>query len=302
MPSPPWARQTRKQGAAGERLAVHWLTKGFLDLLFPPRCLVCRRFGEQPLCGTCSAQVELIRPPLCHRCGIPFDPQARGGPLCASCRQAQRLPYAIGRSVARYEGAAREAVHRLKYDGKRVLCNVLGEMMASALLGQEASHHGDQGSCPTKLDDGRGEERASADGGANEAPRAPEIPFDRLSLIVPVPLHPVRARERGFNQAELLCGPLARRAGVPVAIHCLQRVKLNPPQVAIPAKLRRANVRGAFAVTDPPAVADRMVLVFDDVWTTGATLLECARVLRQAGAAEVYLLSLCRTVRPAPAL
>lgn len=284
---------------------MHWLTKGFLDLLFPPRCLVCRRFGEQPLCGACSAQVELIKPPLCHRCGIPFDPQARGGPLCASCRQAQHFQYVIGRSVARYEGAAREAVHRLKYDGKRVLCNVLGEMMAAALLDtesrQETGRHGDHGSCPTQLDDSPGEERAS-DHGTNEAGCPPAIPFDRLSLIVPVPLHPVRARERGFNQAELLCGPLARRAGVPAAIRCLERVNLNPPQVAMPAELRRANVRGAFAVTDASAVADRTVLVFDDVWTTGATLLECARVLRRAGAAEVYLLSLCRTVGPAPAL
>ncbi|HUT75168.1 MAG TPA: ComF family protein [Armatimonadota bacterium] len=253
----------------GASASVHWLTKGFLDLLFPPRCLACRRFGPEPLCADCGAAVEYVAPPLCHRCGIPFDPQARGGPLCASCRRG-RLPYVMGRSVARYQGPLRQAVHRLKYDGKRVLAGVLGELMAAALL------------------DG-------GDGSAQDGvPAPPRIPFDRLSLIVPVPLHPVRARERGFNQAELLCGPLARRAGAPIAIHCLQRVKLNPPQVAVPAKLRRANVRGAFAVTDAAAVDGRTVLVFDDVWTTGATLVECARMLRRAGAAEVYLLSLCR--------
>jgi len=266
---------------------MHWLTKGFLDLLFPPRCLVCRRFGGAALCADCAAEVTPIAPPMCHRCGMPFDPQARGGPLCASCRQTQRLPYVIGRSVARYEGPAREAVHRLKYDGKRVLARVLGEMMAAAMLDGKA-----QDSAATSLDT----TSETGDPPAAAASAPPAIPFDKLSLILPVPLHPVRASERGFNQAELLCAPLAERAGVPIAVHCLERVKLNAPQVAVPAKMRRANVRGAFAVTDPAAVADRTVLVFDDVWTTGATLLECARVLRRAGASAVHLLSLCRAV------
>jgi len=272
---------------------VHWLTKGFLDLLFPPRCLVCRRFGEAALCLDCARAVTPIAPPLCHRCGMPFDPQARGGPLCASCRQAPRVPFAIGRSVAPYETPLREAVHRLKYDGKRVLGRMLGEMLADAML-----NGGDEGPAAARqAADGTPDETAEPLTLSNvEGPAPPGIPFDRLSLIVPVPLHPVRARERGFNQAELLCGPLSQRTGVPIAIHCLQRTKLNAPQVAVPTQLRRANVRGAFAVTDPAAVKGRKVLVFDDVWTTGATLSECARVLRQAGASEVYLLSLCRAV------
>ena len=265
---------------------MHWLTRGLLDLLFPPRCLVCRRFGGDALCAGCAGAVTWIHPPLCHRCGLPFDPGARGGPLCARCRQAPRLPFVVGRSAAEYDGALREAVHRLKYDGRRVLAQVLGEMLAGAMLDGAGSERGSPLSEPTAED---------ADT-ATEPPQPPAIPFDRLSLILPVPLHPVRTRERGFNQAELLCGPLSRRIGVPIAIHCLQRVKLNAPQVSVPAKLRRANVRGAFAVNDPAAVTGRTVVIFDDVWTTGATLLECARVVRGAGASEVYLLSLCRAV------
>ena len=266
---------------------MHWLTRGFLDLVFPPRCLVCRRFGPDAFCADCACAVTPITPPLCHRCGIPFDPQARGGPLCASCRQARRLPFALGRSMAAYEAPLREAVHRLKYDGKRVLARALGEMLAEVMLNGAAP----LGSPPVEA---AAASEVDAEAEATQSP--PPIPFDRLSLMLPVPLHPVRARERGFNQAELLCGPLSQRTGIPIAIHCLQRVKLNPPQVAVPTNMRRANVRGAFVVADPAAVAERAVLVFDDVWTTGATLLECARVLRQAGAAEVYLLSLCRAV------
>jgi len=265
---------------------VHWLTRGFLDLVFPPRCLVCRRFGSEALCAQCAAAVEPITPPLCHRCGIPFDPRARGGPLCSSCRQAPRLPFVLGRSAAAYEGPLRKAVHRLKYDGKRVLGSVLGEMLAQVML--DGSGGGAPGAT-SETEAGRIDDQSQA-----AAP--PRIPFAKVSLIVPVPLHPVRTRERGFNQAELLCGRLSQRTGAPIAIHCLERVRLHPPQVAVPTSQRRANVRGAFAVTDPAAVSDRAVLVFDDVWTTGATLLECARVLRQAGASAVYLLSLCRAV------
>jgi predicted amidophosphoribosyltransferase len=291
---------------------VYWLTKGFLDLLFPPRCLVCWRFEQQVLCEECGTAVKLIRPPLCHRCGIPFDPQARGGPLCAACRSRSRFPYEIGRAAAHYEWPLREAVHRLKYDGKRVLGKVLGQMMADALLGPQAAAAAPLPSraCPEPVEGERTEVRVrSGDSQLASAPTGPDepgdqpappprIPFRELSLIVPVPLHAVRVRERGFNQAELLCGPLAQRVEVPIAVHCLQRVKLNPPQVAVPPEMRRANVRGAFAVTDTAAVTGRAILVFDDVWTTGATLLECARVLRQAGARAVYLLSLCRATTP----
>ncbi len=291
---------------------MHWLTKGFLDLLFPPRCLVCRRFDQRVMCQECAAAVKLIEPPLCHRCGIPFDPQARGGPLCAACHSRSRFPYEIGRAAACYEWPLREAVHRLKYDGKRVLGKVLGQMMAGALLGPQAAGETPLPSraCPEPVEGERTEVRVrrgdsqlhpapTESDKPGERPTPPRgIPFHELSLIVPVPLHPVRARERGFNQAELLCGPLAQRVGVPIAVHCLQRVKLNPPQVAVPPKMRRANVRGAFAVTDTAAVAGRAILVFDDVWTTGSTLLECAHVLRHAGAGAVYLLSLCRATTP----
>jgi len=288
----PRPRQTRNVTLPAEGILVHWLTRGFLDLLFPPRCVVCRRFGPEALCADCVAAAPFIAAPFCHRCGIPFDPQARGGPLCASCRRAPRLPFVLGRSMATYESPLREAVHRLKYDGKRVLARVLGEMLADAMLNGAPVDPDRPPGDPTHTDSAAESETA---------PAPPTIPFHKLSLIIPVPLHQVRAHERGFNQAELLVAPIAERTGTPVATHCLERVKLNPPQVAVPSAMRRANVRGAFAVTVTAAVAERTVLLFDDVWTTGATLLECARVLRQAGAASVYLLSLCRAVpKPQP--
>lgn len=115
-----------------------------------------------------------------------------------------------------------------------------------------------------------------------------------VDLVVPVPLHLARLRWRGFNQAQLLAAPLARAAGLRIDPHVLARVRPTTPQVGLPERERRSNVRGAFAVRDAGRVAGRRLLLVDDVYTTGATVNECARVLRRAGARSVDVLVLAR--------
>jgi len=114
------------------------------------------------------------------------------------------------------------------------------------------------------------------------------------ALIVPVPLHPRRRRERGFNQSELIARELARRADTSVAPDALVRRQDTAPQTGLSAASRRANVRGAFAVRQRARVSGRTVVLVDDVFTTGATAHACARALREAGAAEVRLLTMAR--------
>lgn len=124
-------------------------------------------------------------------------------------------------------------------------------------------------------------ERAAAD-----APPRPE-------LLIPVPLHSARLRERGYNQALELAQPLARAFAIPLRADLLVRTRATPPQTGLDAKTRRRNLRGAFALAEGTALPEHVALI-DDVMTTGATLRECARVLRRAGVARVDVWALAR--------
>lgn len=130
---------------------------------------------------------------------------------------------------------------------------------------------------------------------------------DGSPVVVPVPLHPTRERERGFNQAELLACGMVRRVnrerpspGVGVDNRCLRRTRATATQAGLTLHARRENVRGVFAVARPEAVRDRVVVLVDDVLTTGATLSECARVLKRARALKVVALTLARATPQFP--
>jgi len=120
---------------------------------------------------------------------------------------------------------------------------------------------------------------------------------ERPEVMIPVPLHRTRLRERGYNQALELAQPLARALGIALGPDLLMRSQATPAQTGLDAKARRRNLRGAFAIAPAATLANHIVL-FDDVMTTGATLRECARVLRRAGVARVDVWALARA--PAP--
>jgi ComF family protein len=124
----------------------------------------------------------------------------------------------------------------------------------------------------------------------------PAFPFSDLDLVVPVPLHPRRLRERGFNQSLLLARQVSKRQSIPLDFTSLQRVRQTAPQTRLSGPERRKNVRGAFRVTAPESVAGRRVLLVDDVFTTGATIQECTESLLEAGAKEVCVLTLARVI------
>lgn len=231
------------------------LVEPVLAVVFPSACAACGRLLGQPTGG-----------PLCAPCwrAMPRHPTpvCRCGlpvlprrPACGRCRRG-RQPLDAGVSLGPYEGPLRTAIHELKYRGRRRVAARLVE----ALL--------EEASARTLVGD--------------------------TDVLVPVPLHPRRLRERGFNQAALIARELARRTGRPWAEGALVRRRETAPQAGLTAAARRRNVHDAFVVRRRGVVAGRVVTLVDDVLTTGATARACANALKAAGASEVRMLSLAR--------
>jgi competence protein ComFC len=231
-----------------------------LDWVYPRFCAVCD--GEVItesgyLCHECLTGLPIVQFPFCDRCGVPVAGKVDHVYTCHDC--ASREPhYAQARSAARFEGAVRELIHQLKYQHAFW---VLPDLVHLA----EAAHRA-------------------------------HFAEEKVDLIAPVPLHPSRRRARGYNQSALLATALGRRLGLPARNRLLRRVRDTGTQTHLTAAARLLNVRGAFAVAQPRAAAGRTVLLVDDVMTTGATLEECARALRKAGAVRVLALTVARGV------
>ena len=238
------------------------------DIIYPPRCVVCGRFlWKGPLvretrsaffCPDCMADFHCVSSPLCPICGQPFASEVVEDHLCEDCLR-KRPFYEAAWAPYRYEGAILKGIHRLKYGAKGFLADALGPLLAQFA-------------------------KERLDG-------------SQSVLIMPVPLHPKRLRERGFNQSLLLARHVSRCLHINLDFLSLRRVRYTPPQASLAKNERLQNVQGAFELKNPNAVKGRSVLLVDDVVTTGNTLNECARILRKAGAQKVFGLSLARTGR-----
>jgi ComF family protein len=230
-----------------------------LEFFLPRLCLFCgAAVGEaaaEAICPACAGEIEWVAGPRCTCCGLVFPAPGGGDRLCGDC-QADPPPFARARAAAFYEGPVATAVKRLKFNRRLAYLPLMQSWLASPPCRELA---------------------AEAD------------------LIVPVPLHPRRLKQRGFNQAWLLAQAFPE---LNLARDLLIRVRHTIPQVQLNPKERRDNVTGAFAVAQPARVQGQNVLLVDDLFTTGATARECARVLSRAGAARVEVLTVARVKQP----
>ncbi len=225
------------------------------SLFFPRHCAGCRTVLEEGwFCQTCREGICEVGEPRCEVCSHPFEGTMERF-VCANC-QGRGFHFECAVAVYRSRGVLRELIHRLKYGGETWLQEPLGELLVRG------------------MDDKRLKGRD-------------------LDGIVAVPLHPVRQRERQFNQSELLGQALARRQKLPL-LSPLKRTRNTVTQTHFDRRKRMQNLRDAFKLSQNATVQGRNLLLVDDVFTTGSTLDECSRVLLDAGARTVCALTLAR--------
>mgnify|MGYP001098769619 CR=1 FL=1 len=252
-----------------------------IDLLFPGSCLFCGAplSGEACACSHCLREIPLFTGPRCARCGAPLDgtppgwsrgagvgfPAGEPGvSLEAGCLQCAKVCWSFARNVSlsAYDGPLRVLVHQLKFESRRGVCRLLGELAVSRSAEYIGAHQ----------------------------------------LLVPVPLTGTRKLERGYNQALLLGRDICRRMGAhgPVLCDALRRAGKSPPQSSLDSLRERArNMRDRFTLRRGAGrqVMGRRVLLVDDVLTSGATASACARALLEGGADRVDLFTAARTLR-----
>jgi len=192
--------------------------------------------------------------PFCPKCGRFFDIN-RKPDLCPDC-QEQGWSFSLHRSSFRYEGLIKEIILLYKYGKIKILGQALARKSLSVLAGSEL--------------------------------------WIGLEVIVPVPLYSSRERERGFNQSEVIARELSRSKKLKLVSRALIKVKDTPPQASLEALARRENVKGVYRVRQKEAIKDKIVLLVDDVFTTGSTIEECSRVLMEAGAKEVRAMTVAQ--------
>jgi ComF family protein len=228
------------------------------DILFPQCCLACNirlsGHGVVSFCQTCLEEVRLISEPFCSSCGKPFLKSAGGNHLCSNCLKGE-YHFSRARAAVYYQGPIVEAVKEFKYNGRMHGLETFASIVSL--------HH-------------------------------KYYPFSEPEIIIPVPLHPARLKKRGFNQALVLCRRFFPHLKKKIEPFVLERQKKTESQTGKSSVERHRNVRGAFGVKKTDKLRGKNVLLVDDVFTTGATVNECAKILLKNRASEVEVFTFAR--------
>ncbi|MBA2431594.1 MAG: ComF family protein [Chthoniobacterales bacterium] len=231
--------------------------RALASLFYPSLCAVCAApvEAEEYLCDPCARKAPRIKAPFCARCSEPFQGAITEEFACANCAD-RTLHFDAAVSAFRSRGVVRKIIHDFKYGHHQHLQHPVAEWLSETL-------------------------------------EDPRLHGRRFDVLVPVPLHPTRQRERGFNQAALLADSLSRQSGIPV-LPALVRIRYTTTQTAFERTERIENLRDAFRLRKNTSVRELRVLLIDDILTTGSTLNECARVLKAGGAISVHAATAAR--------
>lgn len=237
---------------------AHWL-QNFELILFPSYCRLCSAYLESPeervVCHNCWQSIKLEKAAFCLSCGRFFDGVDEPH-LCSSCLQ-EKPPFSVHRSCGRYRGKLKDIVLLCKFHNLPILADGIARIIFDRFKKEEA------------------------------------LWWD-VDAIVPVPLHPKRERMRGYNHARIIAKKFAELAGIATLDKQLMKVKNVPPQMSLAVADRFKSVKGAFAVENNRGIKGKVLLLVDDVYTTGATVCECTRVLLEGGARDVRVLTVAQ--------
>ncbi|MDD5166483.1 MAG: ComF family protein [Candidatus Omnitrophica bacterium] len=236
------------------------LIGGLKDILYPKSCLVCKKnikslpSVDEIVCTPCWGKIKINPPPFCHCCGRHLKITSSVKNMCPSCLK-KKFNFNRAFSPCVYDGAIKELIHEFKYKNKDYLGRVLSKPMIDFI-------------------------------------KEYNVPMEYLDLIVPVPLHETKLREREFNQAQVLSSHIAKEFNKEVSSNILKRIRNTKTQTELQTEERLLNVRGSFSLAQDRDIKGKNILLVDDVLTTGATCSEAAGVLKDAGAAIVFVLTL----------
>ena len=237
------------------------LASKLLSNLFPSRCILCSKtIGATAvnvnieICEACYNALPFNNS-CCVRCALPLAEDVSEDTLCGRC--IQQLPeYHYAHSIFRYEGDIVELVHRLKFSEKITYAHSIGEILFSAFKADEI------------------------------------LRVEMPDCILPVPLHPARLRQRGFNQSIEIARVLSNEYDIPIVSNAVVRQRSTISQTGLKARERQKNIRGAFSIVDE--LRDKHVLIIDDVVTTGSTVNELTKLLKKNHVERVGVLSVAR--------
>ena len=227
-----------------------------LNILYPPVCPFCGHISPEGICARCREKIIHVKEPFCMHCGKPLDDETQE--YCRDCGRriaasARGSCIAQGRGLWIHREPVSGAVYRFKYKNKRNWGRIFANEMEK--------HYGSQ------------------------------IRRWEIKQIIPIPLHVSKRRKRGFNQSEIIARELSFLTGIPCKTDVLFRVKKTVPQKFLDNSGRAENLRGAFAVSRKWKAPGNILLI-DDIYTTGATLERAAKMLKKAGARNIYFLTI----------
>lgn len=241
------------------------LINRFFDLIFSSNCKICdKRLDDERkscICSFCWSKIELINEPYCKKCGIPLFVEDGIGGICGRCI-TNKNHFSLARSIGVYDGTLRDAIHLFKYKGKISLANNFMELFKSYF---------------------------------NKNKEFKNI-FSGVDFILAVPLHKKKLRKREYNQSLVFTELISEYTGIQVLKNYLNRIKTTLPQSKLLREERFKNVKGVFDVTNYRYFNNKVLLLIDDIFTTGATVNECSKVLLKSGAKEIRVLTISRAI------